>query len=100
MHAGAEVVRATAGAVDLSDGTHVAFDRIVFATGYEADLSRVPYLPPLEPGLDEHMQSSLAGLYLPGFTATQDFGPFFGFVKGAPAAGSIVADHIERLAHG
>lgn len=99
VHANAEVVSATAGAVDLSDGTHVPFDRIVFATGYEADLSRVPYLPPLEPGLDEHMQSSLAGLYLPGFIATQDFGPFFGFVKGAPAAGSIVADHIERLAH-
>ena len=26
----------------------------------------------------------MPGLYLPGFTATQDFGPFFGFVKGAP----------------
>jgi cation diffusion facilitator CzcD-associated flavoprotein CzcO len=97
VHAGAEVRRATAGAVDLTDGTHVPFDRIVFATGYEADLRRVPYLPPLEPGLDEHMQSSLPGLYLPGFTATRDFGPFFGFVKGAPAAAAIVADHVERL---
>ena len=24
------------------------------------------------------------GLYLPGFTATQDFGPFFGFVQRRP----------------
>ena len=65
-------------------------DRIVFATGYKADLGRVPYLEPLEiatrngfPVLDEAMQSSQAGLYLPGFTATQDFGPFFGFVQGS-----------------
>ena len=68
-------------------------DRIVFATGYKADLGRVQYLQPLQiathngfPVLDEAMQSSQAGFYLPGFTATQDFGPFFGFVKGAPAA--------------
>ena len=73
-------------------------DRIVFATGYKADLGRVPYLQPLQidthngfPVLDEAMQSSQAGLYLPGFTATQDFGPFFGFVKGAPAAATLVA---------
>ena len=73
-------------------------DRIVFATGYKADLERVPYLRPLQlatrngfPVLDEAMQSSQPGLYLPGFTATQDFGPFFGFVKGAPAAASLVA---------
>ena len=73
-------------------------DRIVFATGYKADLGHVPYLAPLEiatrngfPILDEAMQCSHPGLYLPGFTATQDFGPFFGFVKGAPAAASLVA---------
>jgi cation diffusion facilitator CzcD-associated flavoprotein CzcO len=101
VHARAEVVQATAGAVDLSDGTHVPFDRIVFATGYTTDLGRVPYLPPLpHEGLDENMQSALEGLYLPGFAATKDFGPFFGFVKGAPAAGSIVADHIEAHTNG
>jgi hypothetical protein len=80
--------------VRLTDGTQLAFDRLVFATGYQADLSRVPYLPPMAAGLDENMQSSLEGLYLPGFTATQDFGPFFGFVKGAPAAATIVANHM------
>ena len=75
-------------------------DRIVFATGYKADLGRVPYLEPLPlathngfPVLDEAMQSSQAGLYLPGFTATQDFGPFFGFVKGAPAAAILMASN-------
>jgi hypothetical protein len=55
----------------------------------------VPYLPELPTQhLDEHMQSAAAGLYLPGFAATNDFGPFFGFVKGAPAAAAIVTDHI------
>jgi len=73
-------------------------DRIVFATGYKADLARILYLQDLEiathngfPRLDEAMQTSVEGLYLPGFTATQDFGPFFGFVKGAPAAAILMA---------
>jgi lysine/ornithine N-monooxygenase len=80
------------------DPAAFAPDRIVFATGYKADLAKVGYLQPLElatrngfPVLDEAMQSSQPGLYLPGFTATQDFGPFFGFVKGAPAAAILMA---------
>jgi hypothetical protein len=27
---------------------------------------------------------------LPGFTATRDFGPFFGFTKGCPAAAELI----------
>ena len=42
------------------------------------------------PVLDESFQTSLAGLYVTGFSATQDFGPFFGFVKGSPAAATLV----------
>jgi thioredoxin reductase len=76
-------------------------DRIVFATGYRADLDRVAYLRGLGiatrggfPVLDAHMQTSVPGLYIPGFAATQDFGPFFGFVKGAPAAAELIARNI------
>ena len=100
VHAGAEVAEATAGTVTLTDGTVLPFDRLVFATGYKADLARVPYLPRLATQrLDEHMQSALEGLYLPGFAATPDFGPFFGFVKGAPAAAQlVVADLAARAA--
>ncbi|MBE2318985.1 dimethylaniline monooxygenase [Solirubrobacter sp. CPCC 204708] len=96
VHAEADVV-ALNGEVRLSDDTRLRPDRIVLATGYQADLARVPYLPPLAtPGLDEHMQSvARPGLYLPGFTATADFGPFFGFVRGAPAAATLVARHIS-----
>lgn len=95
VHAEAEVLGAN-GEVTLSDGARLRPDRIVLATGYKPDLSRVPYLPPLAtPALDEHMQSvARPGLYLPGFTATADFGPFFGFVRGAPAAATLVARHI------
>ncbi len=85
--------------VRLSDGTELSVDRIVCATGYKADLDRVPYLAGVLdrirvadgfPVLDETFQTSLRGLYLPGFTATRDFGPFFGFTKGCPAAAEIV----------
>jgi len=86
------------GQIRLSDGTVLQPDRIVLATGYAKDLARVPYLPPLAtPALDEHMQSvARPGLYLPGFSATADFGPFFGFVRGAPAAATLIARSIVK----
>jgi cation diffusion facilitator CzcD-associated flavoprotein CzcO len=85
--------------VRLSDGSELGVDRIVLATGYKADLRRVPYLAGVLdrievtdgfPVLDEAFQSSLPGLYLPGFTGTRDFGPFFGFTKGCPTAAALV----------
>jgi len=97
VHADAHVIARTR----LSDGTAIDPDRIVFATGYKAALTNVPYLSPLAietrdgfPVLDAHMQTSIPGLYVPGFAATQDFGPFFGFVKGAPAAAELIARNI------
>jgi len=90
----------------LSDGTGLLVDHVVFACGYKADLSRVPYLAGVLdrvqvtdgfPVLDEAFGTSLPGLYLPGFVATRDFGPFFGFVKGTPAAATlIVRDLLAR----
>ena len=36
---------------------------------------------------------------MPGFVATRDFGPFFGFVRGCPAAATlIVAALLDREA--
>jgi FAD-dependent urate hydroxylase len=108
---GAEVIEATPRPdgqvrVLLADGVRLAADRVVFATGYRADLTKVPYLTGvLEevklsdgfPVLDEAFQTSLDGLYVAGFSATQDFGPFFGFVKGSPAAATlIVRDLLSR----
>jgi FAD-dependent urate hydroxylase len=85
--------------VRLSDGTDLTVDRIVLATGYQANLSRVPYLAGVLdhievadgfPVLDETFQSSLPGLYVPGFTGTRDFGPFFGFTRGCPVAAELI----------
>ncbi len=106
-----EVVRAEddgrAVRVTLSAGERLDADFVVFATGYRADLHAVPYLANLVgqgirvqngyPMLDESFASTTAGLYITGFPATQDFGPFFGFVRGAvPTASMIVEDLLSR----
>lgn len=89
--------------VTLSTGERLSADRIVFATGYKADLPRIPYLEPLIPdiklvdgfpALDPSFQSSIPGLYFPGFASTRDFGPFFGFTKACPAAATLIVDDL------
>ncbi len=91
--------------VQLTDGAQLGVDRIVVATGYKADLARVPYLSevlPLVgiadgfPLLDDAFQTSLSGLFMPGFVGTRDFGPFFGFTKGCPAAADLVVRGLVR----
>jgi FAD-dependent urate hydroxylase len=93
--------------VRLSNGERLQVDRVIFASGYRADLARVPHLAGVLdrvqvhdgfPVLDAAFGTSLPGLYLPGFTATRDFGPFFGFVKSTPAAATlIVQDLLARF---
>jgi cation diffusion facilitator CzcD-associated flavoprotein CzcO len=92
-------------AARLSDGDTVHADHVIFATGYKAEIANVPYLRRLLPGLavvegfpvlDEWFQSSVGGLYFPGFPATRDFGPFFGFTKACPAAAAVIVDHLAR----
>jgi cation diffusion facilitator CzcD-associated flavoprotein CzcO len=105
---GTEVVRAEPTAtgdltVRLSNGDDLRVDQVIFACGYRADLARVPYLAGVLdrvevadgfPALDEAFGASLPGLYLPGFAATRDFGPFFGFVKGTSAAATLIVDDL------
>ncbi len=90
--------------VTLSNGERLSVDRVIFATGYKAELANVPYLGPVIsglavvdgfPALDESFQSSIPGLYFPGFAASRDFGPFFGFTKGCPAAATLVVDGLN-----
>ncbi|WP_432173498.1 NAD(P)-binding domain-containing protein [Streptomyces sp. Tue6028] len=105
-----DVVRAGGGAtgdtvhVTLSNSETLTADQVVFATGYAPDLARVPYLAGLLeriatrngfPVLDENFQTTVPGLYLTGFAAAQDFGPFLGFVKAAPAAATILLRHLQ-----
>lgn len=94
--------------VGLSSGERLQADHVLLATGYKPDLARIAYLHPLLdriettdgfPMLDEHFQTSVPGLFMPGFVATRDFGPFFGFVRGCPAAATlIVAALLDRQA--
>ena len=87
----------------LSDGDAVEVDHVVFASGYRADLAAVPYLagvidrvsvadgfPSLSPGFE----TTLPGLFVTGFAATRDFGPFYGFTKGCPSAARIVVEEM------
>jgi hypothetical protein len=48
------------------------------------------------PDLSEGLETSLPGLYVTGFPATRDFGPFYGFTKGCPSAARLAVDEMLR----
>jgi hypothetical protein len=92
--------------VELSNGTRLAVDYVILATGYKADMTKVPYLSGVIdrfkltdgfPILDEHFQSSLEGLFITGFPATRDLGPFFGFVRGCPVAAALTTAGLTKV---
>jgi hypothetical protein len=91
--------------VGLSNGTRLEVDHLVLATGYKADMTKVPYLSGMLDGLeladgflvlDEHFQTSVPGLFVTGFPATRDFGPFFGFVRGCPVAATLTTAGVSK----
>ena len=113
-HPGCEVVEVsdagTPGAdgvtsLTLSDGTQLEADFVVLASGYRADITRVPYLEPLLPDLattdgfphlSEGFETSVPGLYVTGFASTRDFGPFYGFTKGCPSSATLAVAEMLR----
>ncbi len=87
----------------LSDGSTLSADHVVFASGYRADLTQVPYLSGVMdqisitdgfPDLSEGFETTLPGLWVTGFASTRDFGPFYGFTKGCPSAARIAVDEM------
>ena len=94
----------------LSSGERLGVDHVVLATGYRVRVPAVPYLARTHlagdlhtvdgcPVLDGSFQSSVPGLFFTGFIAARDFGPFFGFVRGCPAAAKIIVSEVRsRLA--
>lgn len=87
----------------LSDGTNLVADHVVFASGYKADLARIPYLRSVRedlsttdgfPDLTAGFETSLPGLHMLGFASIRDFGPFYGFTKGCPSAARIVVSEM------
>jgi cation diffusion facilitator CzcD-associated flavoprotein CzcO len=93
--------------VKLDVGQTLRFDYVILATGYKVDVSQIPYLARGNilktlrtnngyPMLDASFQSNIPGLYFTSLPATHDFGPFFGFVIGAPVAARMIGSYIER----
>jgi hypothetical protein len=89
----------------LSDDTALEVDHVIAASGYRVDLAAVPYLegvldrvsvtdgfPDLSPGFE----TTQPGLFVTGFAATRDFGPFYGFTKGCPSAARIAVAEMLR----
>jgi lysine/ornithine N-monooxygenase len=84
----------------------VAVDRVILATGYRVEENRLPYLGETIrgalrgdggfPELDEAFQTTVPGLYLTSLCSTKAFGPFFGFVAGAPVTATLVVSHLSR----
>jgi len=91
----------------LERGDCLSAERVICATGYRVDMSRVSYLVDLVasgalkvdegfPVLDEDFQTTLPGLYVLGQPSMRHFGPFFGFVRGCVATARIVVDSWKR----
>jgi hypothetical protein len=106
---GCAVVGVSVGEPDLiltlSDGSDLTADFVVFASGYAADLVRVPYLSGVLdkvavrdgfPELTEGFETSLPGLFVTGFASTRDFGPFYGFTKGCASSARIAVEEMLR----
>jgi cation diffusion facilitator CzcD-associated flavoprotein CzcO len=83
-------------------GDHrLAVDGVVLATGYKPDIARVPLLargnllPALAveagvPVLDEHLQTSVPGLFITSMPATAAFGPFFAFTVSVRVSAKLI----------
>jgi FAD-dependent urate hydroxylase len=93
--------------VTMSNGEEIKCDRVVFATGYKVDVSRVPVLSSgnilkqMEtrngfPVLDDHLQTSVPGLFITSMPAIQDFGPFFGFTIAVRVSAKLICEAIVR----
>jgi cation diffusion facilitator CzcD-associated flavoprotein CzcO len=100
----AERADGTIGVV-LSGGQVIHVDHVIAATGYDTDLTRVPYLAGViddielaagRPMLDEAFETTVPGLHVTGPAASRDFGPVACSVRGATLAAAIIAGRLSR----
>lgn len=90
----------------LSDGGTLEVDHVILATGYRAEVSKLPMLDSSlvdsiqtyvgSPSLNTWFESSVPGLYFVGYSAARYFGPLYRFVIGADAAAHRVASAVAR----
>ena len=87
--------------VRLSTGETLEVDHVMFATGYRADVIRLPFLaaggllPSIErrngyPVLDDTLQTTVPGLFATSLLAAGDFGLCFGFTVAVRASARMV----------
>jgi pyruvate/2-oxoglutarate dehydrogenase complex dihydrolipoamide dehydrogenase (E3) component len=87
--------------VRLDTGETVDVDHILYTTGYEVNLQRVPFLKAGNlidrikcrdgfPVLDNSLQTTVPGLFITSLPAARDFGLFFAFTAAVPASARIV----------
>ncbi|MGA7672155.1 MAG: NAD(P)-binding domain-containing protein [Nitrolancea sp.] len=92
--------------IRLDNGQSAVVDHVIFATGYQVDLSRIPLLAAGNvlddiatsngyPVLDEYFQTSVPGLYITSLAASQDFGPFFGFTGAVRTSAKLIAASVS-----
>lgn len=92
--------------VTLSNGEQFHVDHVMLATGYEVHLERLTMidaslLQEIQvdkdiPVLNDHFESSVAGLYFIGLSSLRAFGPLYRFVVGAKSSGERVAAAVAR----
>jgi hypothetical protein len=88
----------------------VTADHVIAATGYRADLRRLPFLDSgmcesiaqvaNTPRLSAQFETSLPGLYVVGPLAASSFGPLMRFMVGAEFAAPRLAAHLLRPVRG
>jgi cation diffusion facilitator CzcD-associated flavoprotein CzcO len=89
-------------AARLTNGETINIDHVVLATGYKVDIARLPLLAAgnilerLEmrngfPVLDDHLETSVPGLFITSMPAMQDFGPFFGFTVSVRTSSKLIS---------
>jgi cation diffusion facilitator CzcD-associated flavoprotein CzcO len=81
-------------------------DHVISATGYRADLRRLPFLSAglrgrielagQSPFVSDNFETTVPGLYAVGLSAMETFGPLLRFMVGAEFAAPRLAAHFER----
>ena len=94
--------------VSADGGTQaVEVDHVIAATGYRADVHRLPFLSPSmierlhligkAPRLSANFESSIPGLYFVGHVSTMTFGPVMRFLFGADFTCRTIGRHLASM---
>jgi thioredoxin reductase len=88
------------------DAQHIETEHVIAATGYRADIHRLPFLSAEivsqlkllnnVPELSSHFESSMPGLFFVGPAAVDGFGPLLRFACGAKFTASHLSNYLAR----